>query len=207
MAWDATTVNSGVRGLTILASRVEWREHAVGEEIRSLLTALLDSSDSTVRMLASDALPLLVDLDKLAGAAGSRLETEESPNVRSPLVGSLIRAAGSHPDLVDEQLASIPDVPTAHHLVETLVFLSRSEPREALLLAVKVIVTSPSYEQESLGESEFFGLFDQYLVGQRDSVLMDPECVSGLRKVLERFVDSGSDRAMREIQRFSELFR
>jgi hypothetical protein len=41
---------------------------------------------------------------------------------------------------------------------------------------------------------------------RRDVILNDPECLSGLRQILETFVAVGSDRAIRRVQDLGELF-
>lgn len=108
---------------------------------------------------------------------------------------------------VIETLASVRGAAIAHHLVLTLVFLSRREPRRAFLSVAKIATPGSGYEYESLGESEVLDLVDEYLAERRDLILNDAECLSGLRRILETFVAVGSDRAIRRVQDLGELFR
>jgi hypothetical protein len=57
-----------------------------------------------------------------------------------------------------------------------------------------------------MGEAEVLDLVDRYLADQRGMVLDDPECLSGLRQILETFVGAGSDRAIRRVQDLAEMF-
>jgi hypothetical protein len=46
-----------------------------------------------------------------------------------------------------------------------------------------------------------------YLAERREVILDDPDCLSGLRQILETFVAVGSDRAIHRVQDLGELFR
>ena len=105
-----------------------------------------------------------------------------------------------------ESLAEIRTAGIAHHLVQTLAFLSRLEPRRAFLAVAKVATPGSGYEYESLGETEVLDLVDQYLAERRQIILGDPECLGALRKILETFVAVGSDRAIHRVQDLAELF-
>jgi hypothetical protein len=105
-----------------------------------------------------------------------------------------------------EKLATVPAAGIAHHLVQTLVFLSHREPRRAFLVVAKIATPGSGYENESLGETEVLDLVDLYLAERRDVILNDPDCLSGLRQILETFVAVGSDRAIRRVQDLAELF-
>ena len=107
---------------------------------------------------------------------------------------------------VIEQLANVRAAGIAHHLVKTLVFLSRQEPRNAFLTIAKIATPGSGYENESLAETEVLDLVDLYLAERRNVILDDPECLSGLRRMLETFVAVGSDRAIRRVQDLAELF-
>jgi hypothetical protein len=106
-----------------------------------------------------------------------------------------------------ETLARIRAAAIAHHLVQTLVFLSRLEPRRAFLAIAAIASPGSGYEYESLGESEVLDLVDSYLAERREVILGDPECLSALRQILETFVAAGSDRAIRRVQDLGDLFR
>jgi hypothetical protein len=106
-----------------------------------------------------------------------------------------------------EDLADIPTAGIAHHLVQTLAFLSTLEPRRAFLAIAKIATPGSGYEYESLGETEVLGLIDQYLAERRAVILGDAECLGALRKILETFVSAGSDRAIHRVQDLAELFR
>jgi hypothetical protein len=105
-----------------------------------------------------------------------------------------------------ENLAEIRTAGIAHHLVQTLAFLSRLEPRRAFLTIAKIATPGSGYEYESLGETEVLDLIDQYLAERREIILGDPECLGALRQILETFVAVGSDRAIRRVQDLAELF-
>src|SRR5262249_26223001 len=105
-----------------------------------------------------------------------------------------------------ESLAEIQIAAIAHHLVLTLAFLSRLEPRRAFLAIAKIATPGSGYEYESLGETEVLDLLDQYLAERREIILADPECPGALRQILETFVAVGSDRAIRRVQDLAELF-
>jgi hypothetical protein len=106
-----------------------------------------------------------------------------------------------------ETLTSVRAAAIAHHLVQTLVFLSRRAPRRAFLAIAAIASPGSGYEYESLGESEVLNLVDHYLAERREVILGDPECLSALRQILETFVGAGSDRAIRRVQDLGDLFR
>jgi hypothetical protein len=106
-----------------------------------------------------------------------------------------------------EKLGQVPSAGIAHHLVQTLVFLSRREPRRAFLAIASIVTTASGYSSESLGEAEVLGLVDAYVAERRELILGDPECLSALRRMLEAFVGVGSDRAIRRVQDLGDLFR
>lgn len=105
-----------------------------------------------------------------------------------------------------ESVAEIRAAGIAHHLVLTLAFLSRLEPRRAFLAVAKIATPGSGYEYESLGEAEVLDFVDQYLAERREIVLGDPECLRALLQILETFVATGSDRAIRRVQDLAELF-
>jgi hypothetical protein len=107
---------------------------------------------------------------------------------------------------VIEKLSEVRTAAIAHHLIQTLVFLSRLEPRQAFLAVANIVVAGSGYEYESIGEAEVLDLVDLYLAERRSVILNDPECLSGLRQILETFVAAGSDRAIRRVQDLAELF-
>jgi hypothetical protein len=80
-----------------------------------------------------------------------------------------------------ERLAAVGDVATAHQVIQTLVFLSRSEPRRALIAITDAALGAPGYEQEPQGEEAMFRLFDQILADDRDNLLNDDECLTRVR--------------------------
>ncbi|MDA8311398.1 MAG: hypothetical protein M0Z46_12460 [Actinomycetota bacterium] len=385
IAWGSTAANSAVNGLAALLLRDEWRNHPDGERIRRLLVPHLDSPDETVRMLATTALPQLVDHEGLIKALCNRLSRETSGSVIEVLIGTLAHHVASDPEGIDsclghlatlpawsvlaavpedrsvppnhrrtdtgdlliqvllylalhrttpfamnlllawrtdpkafpatigrlvlwsrpylnppggietvsqsrafdlltyladacvdvtssaekilssgtalnddqrqdvesaariayciarelyhasgafqtqqeqaqpdhrivspsfctralaimEKLAAVRAAGIAHHLVQTLVFLSRREPRRVFLLVAKIATPGSGYENEALGETEVLDLVDLYLAERREIVLDDPKCLSGLRQILETFVAVGSDRAIRRVQDLGELF-
>jgi hypothetical protein len=105
-----------------------------------------------------------------------------------------------------ERLAEIRTAGIAHHLVQTLAFLSRLEPRRAFLAIAKIVTPGSGYEYESLGETEVLDLIDQYLAERRKIILDDSKCLGALRQILETFVAAGSDRAIHRVQDLAELF-
>ncbi len=105
-----------------------------------------------------------------------------------------------------DKLAAVRAAETARYLVRTLTFLSRLEPRRAFLLVAKITRSGSGYEYESLGQDEVLNLVDLYLAQRRSIILSDPECLTGLRQILETFVSAGSDRAIRRVQDLSALF-
>ena len=112
----------------------------------------------------------------------------------------------SHALPIIEKLADVRTAGIAHPLVQTLAFLSQREPRRAFLAVAKIAIPGSGYEYESLGEEEVLDLVDLYLAERRGVILNDPECLSGLRRILETFVTAGSDRAIRRVQDLAELF-
>jgi hypothetical protein len=105
-----------------------------------------------------------------------------------------------------EQLADIPTASIVHHLVKTLAFLSRADPRRALLAIAKATAPGSGYEYESLGEEAVLDLLDQYLAERREVILGDPDCLRALQQILNTFVGIGSDRAIHRVQDLGELF-
>lgn len=385
IAWGSTAANCAVNGLVALLRRDEWRSNPDGERIRQLLRPQLDNADDTIRMLASMAMPLLVERDDLTDALCDRLSRETNGSVLEVLVGILANNVAIDPGGIDTCLSRLAKVPAwsvlaaspedrstppnqrrsetgdiliqallylalervtpfatgllatwqadpenypatigrlvawsrpylnpsgeagaaaqarafelltrltdacvditsavqetltsghtisehqrqdlesagwiahclareiyhasgafqsqqeqsqpdertvsssfcslslpiieklatvraagiAHHLVQTLVFLSRREPRRAFLIVAKIATPGSGYENESLGEAEVLDLVDLYLAERREVILDDPECLSGLRLILETFVAVGSDRAIRRVQDLAELF-
>jgi hypothetical protein len=386
IGWEPTPPNCAVRGLTALLGREEWRTHPDGERIRELLRPRLDSADDTVRMLASMALPLIIEPENLTDVLCERLAREDNGAVIEALTRILAAHAASDPDGIDaclghlaampmwsvlagdpedrstppskrqseagdlviqvllylglvcaapfasgllatwqqdpqrypatvgrlvawtrpylnpavetartvqtrafgmfasladacatisttaqdefasglqisdelrqdleaaawiadciareiyhasgafqtqqekaqpderlvspsfcslalpiiEHVAAVRTAGIAHHLIQTLAFLSRLEPRRAFLIVAKIAIPGSGYEYESLGEGEVLDLVDLYLAERRGIILNDPECLSGLRRILETFVAAGSDRAIRRVQDLAELFK
>lgn len=105
-----------------------------------------------------------------------------------------------------EKLAAVRTAGIAHHLIQTLAFLSGLEPRRAFLIVAKIAIPGSGYEYEPLGQEEVLNLVDLYLAERRGVILNDPECLSGLRQILETFVAAGSDRAIRRVLDLTELF-
>lgn len=385
MTWDTTQENSAVTGLVGLLSREDWQAHPKGERIRQLLRPLLDSTDDTVRMLASRALHLIVKPENLTDELCQRLAREKNATVIEVLVAILAAHVTSDPDGIDaclsklghlsrwsalagspenrstppakrqsevgdlmiqvllylalvreaqfasglvetwqqhpeehpaamgrlvawtcsylnpsneaardaqtrafgmfltlgeacvrittsiqeelkpgqqvegtprqdleaavwiadcmareiyhasgafqtqqertapdervvspsfcslavpviEKLTAVRTAGIAHHLIRTLVFLSRLEPRRAFLAVANIVIPGSGYEYESMGEVEVLDLVDLYLAERRGVILNDPECLSGLRQILETFVAAGSDRAIRRVQDLAEMF-
>jgi hypothetical protein len=81
MSWEPTPPNCAVTGLVAMLRREEWRAHPDGARIRRLLRPQLDSSDNTIRMLASMALPQIIDSENLTADLYDRLSREEDPAV------------------------------------------------------------------------------------------------------------------------------
>jgi hypothetical protein len=106
-----------------------------------------------------------------------------------------------------EQLAEIPRASIVHHLVKTLVFLSRSDPRRALLAIAKATAPGSGYEYEPVGEEAVLDLLDQYLAERREVILGDADCLRALQQMLNTFVGIGSDRAIHRVQDLGELFK
>lgn len=107
ISWGSTPPNCAVNGLVSLLRRNEWRGHPDGERIRELLHPQLDSEDETVRMLASMALPLLVEPDHLTEDLCRRLLREESPAVIEVLIGLLADQVTVDPHGIDACLARL----------------------------------------------------------------------------------------------------
>lgn len=99
-----------------------------------------------------------------------------------------------------EKLADVRTPEVSHPLVQTLAFLSQREPRRAFLAVAKIVIPGTGYAYEQLGEGEVLDLVDLYLAERRSIILNEPECLSGLRRILETFVAAGSDRAIRRVQ-------
>jgi hypothetical protein len=385
ISWEPTPPNCAVTGLATLLGREEWRTHADGERIRQLLRPQLDSTDDTVRVLASRALPMLIEPGDLTDDLCERLAREDNGAVIEVLTGTLAACVASDPDGTDacfgrlavkpawsvlagnpedrstppskrhseagdlviqvllhlalvraapfasglievwqqhpqeypatigrlvawtrpylnppseaaraaqtrafgmfasltdacvtiatsaqeklasglqigdkvkqdleaatwiadsiaqeiyhasgafqtqqekaqpderivspsfcslalpiiEKLAAVRTAGIAHHLIQTLAFLSRREPRRAFLIVAKIAIPGSGYEYEPLGQEEVLSLVDLYLAERRGVILNDPECLSGLRQILETFVAAGSDRAIRRVLDLTELF-
>lgn len=136
-----------------------------------------------------------------ASGAFQTQQEKAQPNERvvSPLFCSLALP-------IIEKLAAVRTAGIAHHLIQTLAFLSRLEPRRVFLIVAKIVIPGSGYEYESLGEGEVLDLVDLYLAERRGIILNDPECLSGLRQILDTFVAAGSDRAIRRVQDLAELF-
>lgn len=385
IAWDGTASNFAVNGLVALLRRDEWRMHPDGERIQELLRPFLDSTDDTVRMLASMALPLLIEPGTFTDDLCERLSREQSAQVREVLMGVIAAHAGNDPEGIDaclgrlaanpawsmlagdpedlstplkerqsqigdllirillylglvrttpftsallalwqqgpekrpatigravafsrpylnpsgedstavqarafellanlanscaaintaayqkltsgtplegderqnleavtwiahsiareiyhasgafqpqhertqadgrdvspsfcflsfpiiETLSTVRTAAILHPLVQTLVFLSRCEPRRAFMTVAKIATPGSGYEYESIGEQEVLDLVDRYLAERRHIILDDPQCLSSLRQILETFVAAGSDRAVHRVQDLAELF-
>ena len=98
IGWEPTPPNCAVRGLTALLGREEWRTHPDGERIRELLRPRLDSADDTVRMLASMALPLIIEPENLTDVLCERLAREDNGAVIEALTRILAAHAASAQD-------------------------------------------------------------------------------------------------------------
>jgi hypothetical protein len=106
-----------------------------------------------------------------------------------------------------EKLGRLPAARSAHHLVQTLAFLSRHEPERAFLTIASIVSVKSGYAFESMAEEEVLNLIDLYLAERREVVLGNAECLTALRKTLEAFVAAGSSRAARRVQDLHDLFR
>ncbi len=384
ISWGNTASNCAIVGLAALLTREEWRTHPESERLREPLRTQLANPDETARMLASTALPSLVDQEDLSRLLSDRLSSESSPNVREVLVSTLAQHAPIDPDGIDACLARLATLPNwaflaatpedrsvppnkrrneigdqlirvvlylanvpeaafaselvarwlsepkkhpatlgrliawsrphlnppedeapiqirtfktfsalankclsvivaaeqhsasghnlddeqvqdlqasawiihcmaqelyhasgafqtqeqrlqpdlrvvrpgfcslafpliemlgtfraaepAHHLVQTLVFLSRREPKRAFLAVADIVVLPSGYAAESLAQTEVLDLIDVYLAERRHVILDDAECLSALRRILGAFVAVGNDRAIHRVQNLRELF-
>ncbi|MCU1493725.1 MAG: hypothetical protein JWO62_1489 [Acidimicrobiaceae bacterium] len=106
-----------------------------------------------------------------------------------------------------KRLATTGDVPTAHQVIQTLAYLSRIEPRPALMAITTAALAAPGYEREEQGEETMFHLFDQILANDTDGIFDDDECLDRIREVLERYIDLASTPAISQMQRLSQSFR
>ena len=88
ISWEPTPPNCAVTGLAALLSREEWRTHPDGARIRQLLRPQIDSTDNTVRMLASMALPLIIEPENLTDDLCNRLSQEKDAAVIEILTGA-----------------------------------------------------------------------------------------------------------------------
>ncbi|MFE2614381.1 hypothetical protein ACFXA2_12285 [Micromonospora chalcea] len=94
-----------------------------------------------------------------------------------------------------------------HHIIETAEHLSTLQPKPALLLAMRAITEDQGYVAESLGVDAALKLINRYMADHRELVLGDPECVTAVRVLLERFVRAGWPQAVQMAERMDELFR
>ncbi|RLK24445.1 hypothetical protein DER29_2356 [Micromonospora sp. M71_S20] len=94
-----------------------------------------------------------------------------------------------------------------HHIIETVEHLSTLQPKPALFLAMRAITEDQGYVAESLGVDAALKLINRYLADHRELVLGDPECVTAVRVLLERFVRAGWPQAVQMAERMDELFR
>jgi hypothetical protein len=161
-----------------------------------------DEADSRLTAVAIHvAHSIAVELYFASGAFSTSVPPDEESS-RMP-VSSFVDLALP----VLERLTAAGDVATTHQVIETLVFLSRAEPRRALMAITDTALAAPGYEQEPQGEEAMFKLFDQILSDDRDSLLNDDECLTRVRQLLERYVDLASTAAISQIQRLSQSFR
>lgn len=107
ISWEPTPPNCAVTGLATLLGREEWRTHPDGERIRQLLRPQLDSTDDTVRMLASRALPMLIEPEDLTDDLCERLAREDNGAVIEVLTGTLAARVASDPDGTDACLGHL----------------------------------------------------------------------------------------------------
>ncbi len=106
-----------------------------------------------------------------------------------------------------ESLGHIQDPGVTHHIVQTAEHLGSAQPKSALLLAVRSVTADAAYVQEQLGLDAVLDLITRYLADHRSVVLDDPDCITAVRKLLERFVRVGWPRAVQMAERMDELFR
>lgn len=111
ISWEPTPPNCAVTGLAALLSREEWRTHPDGARIRQLLRPQIDSTDNTVRMLASMALPLIIEPENLTDDLCNRLSQEKDAAVIEILTGVLAAHVGSDPEGVDACLGHLAAEP------------------------------------------------------------------------------------------------
>jgi hypothetical protein len=94
-----------------------------------------------------------------------------------------------------------------HHIIQTVEHLSDAQPKPALLLAMRAITEDSGYIPELLGVDAVLKLINRYMADHRELVLGDPECITAVRVLLERFVRVGWPQAVQMAERMDELFR
>lgn len=110
ISWEPTPPNCAVMGLAALLRREEWRTHPDGQRIRQLLRPQLDSIDK-IRMLASMALPLIIEPENLTDDLCERLAREDNGAVIEVLTGVLAAHVASDPNGIDACLGHLAAKP------------------------------------------------------------------------------------------------
>ena len=103
MAWGANPANNSIMGLRALCSR--WQGSARLEQVRSALRQQLQSSNTEVRMLASNTVGRLFDPVEAEQQLFERLQTESTPEVQEALLGALLDLSAVDPAAADRGLA------------------------------------------------------------------------------------------------------
>src|SRR6266566_919939 len=104
-------------------------------------------------------------------------------------------------------LGSVQHPQVTHPVVETLVHLSPTDPREALLANAGAIPDRGPYLAESIAAAVVVPYLTRLLAEHRDLVLGDRECTNAFRHLLQGFAGAGHPDALALAYTFSDVFR
>ncbi|MFC7500830.1 hypothetical protein, partial [Nocardioides sp. GCM10030258] len=131
---------------------------------------------------------------------------EDGTTQHAPATAELARLA----DLAIPLLllcASSKAAPVIHHVVETLVFLSRVDERRGLQALADAVAANDGYAYDSLAAGVVIPHLTRLLAEERNLVLYDEQGVTAFRKLLSAFAGAGNEKALVLAFTFSDVFR
>jgi signal recognition particle GTPase len=189
-------LNSTLRTFNILRTKYQYISADSWEHNdREIFEHLIQVADTIIQQLffASGAFDSQMGEKKSAASLGQRGKERFLNEAESIL----------------DNLATVGFPHIAHKLIETLVFLVDIDPRKIFLKVRQVILAgkSSNYQYEYMGADLIVPFIERFLAEYRYVLLEDEECLKGLVKILDIFVEAGWHSARQLTYRMEDIFR
>ena len=174
-------------------------------EFREASSSSNTVNDATIEVLRSIAAMLDSAAFALYLGSGAFGDRGDKKAPRPAVSRRLYTEAGGLMDaLIEVQLA-----PVTHHLVEALGAFVPHDPQGVFLRTARAISSgrASGYEFDNMAEETVVGMIERYLAEFPGLLATDIECREALIDVLDIFVTSGSQRAVRLTYELEMIFR